>query len=55
MVCLGIDIGSVAVSAAVVGEDESVLSADYRFHRGAIGETLRASLEFHGRGPDPEG
>ncbi|MDI6726785.1 MAG: acyl-CoA dehydratase activase, partial [Smithellaceae bacterium] len=40
----GIDIGSVAVSLAVINEKGAVVSSFYQFHQGAIGETLRSML-----------
>ncbi|MDZ4163955.1 MAG: BadF/BadG/BcrA/BcrD ATPase family protein, partial [Smithellaceae bacterium] len=40
----GIDIGSVAVSLAVIDEKGAVVSSFYQFHQGAISETLRSML-----------
>ncbi len=41
---LGIDVGSVALSLALVDEKRTVVSSAYRFHRGAIRETLRSMM-----------
>jgi len=41
---LGIDIGSVALSLALLDAQGVVLHSSYRFHRGQIRETLRAML-----------
>ena len=43
---LGIDIGSVSVSACLIGDEGAVLAADYRMHLGriipALGESIKA-------------
>ncbi|MFH1762135.1 MAG: acyl-CoA dehydratase activase [bacterium] len=41
---LGIDIGSVAISAALIDENKNILNTDYAFHYGAIKENLREIL-----------
>ncbi len=45
MLTVGIDIGSVAVSIVTLDRTGAVTSSFYRFHRGAIGETLRSMLQ----------
>ena len=42
---IGIDIGSVALSLAVVNAGGAVVHSSYKFHRGAIAETLREMLD----------
>ena len=42
---LGIDVGSVALSLALVDEKGTVASSAYRFHYGAIRETLRSMMD----------
>jgi activator of 2-hydroxyglutaryl-CoA dehydratase len=37
---LGIDVGSVAVSVALLNQDQEIIKTDYRLHRGAIRDTL---------------
>ena len=41
---MGIDIGSVALSLALIDEKGSVVNSSYQFHHGSIGETLRLML-----------
>lgn len=41
---VGIDIGSVALAIAVIDQTGSIIHSDYRFHRGAISDTLRSML-----------
>ena len=44
---IGIDIGSVALSVAVIDEKGAVIHSFYRFHQGAIADTLRQILDSH--------
>ena len=44
MQVLGIDVGSVALSLALVNEKGAVVSSAYRFHSGAVAETLRSMM-----------
>ncbi|HQK99685.1 MAG TPA: acyl-CoA dehydratase activase [Smithellaceae bacterium] len=46
---IGIDIGSVAISVAVIDQQGTLISSSYQFHQGAIAEALRSIL----RGMDP--
>ncbi len=41
---VGIDIGSVALSVAVINEKGAVIHSSYSFHQGAIADTLRSTL-----------
>lgn len=41
---VGIDIGSVALSLVVLDEKGAVIHSSYRFHQGAIADTLRSML-----------
>src|SRR4030042_5806057 len=41
---MGIDIGSVALSLALIDEKGGVVNSSYQFHHGSIGETLRLRL-----------
>ena len=41
---VGIDIGSVALAIAVVDQQGALVHSDYRFHQGAISDTLRSML-----------
>lgn len=41
---LGIDVGSVAVSAAVIDSDNTILETAYRFHKGSITQTVTETL-----------
>lgn len=47
---IGIDIGSVAISLAVLNDSGEIVTSSYQFHQGAIAETLRSIL----RGIDPQ-
>ncbi|HVP17485.1 MAG TPA: acyl-CoA dehydratase activase, partial [Spirochaetia bacterium] len=44
-VVLGIDIGSVCISLAVIDPGGETRKTDYRFHKGKVRETLRSMLE----------
>jgi predicted CoA-substrate-specific enzyme activase len=47
---IGIDIGSVAISLAVLNDSGEIVKSSYQFHKGAIAETLRSILS----GIDPQ-
>jgi len=42
---LGIDVGSVAVSTALINQEQEIIKTDYRLHHGAIRESLIDILE----------
>jgi predicted CoA-substrate-specific enzyme activase len=42
---VGIDIGSVALSVVTIDENGTVINSSYRFHQGAINETLHSMLD----------
>ena len=41
---LGIDIGSVSICIAEISPEKKVIATAYRFHQGAIIDTLKAML-----------